>query len=379
MKTFLIPTLLTLLIITFSCKSLDNLVDDGKYDEAISLATQKLADDSNKKTNDIKALEDAFSKANTLDLDQLDKMKSAAQSDASAWIQVYDYAEKIEKRQQLIEPLLPLISKDNYTGRFMLIETKPLLSQSKDGAASYLYNQGITLLNAAKASGDKVKAHEAHNYFSKIDNYRTEYKNVNYLLAESKAEGTTHFLIEIEDHEFQRNVSEAINNRKSALEDDWTVYHTTEQIGVEYDQVSKLTITDVVISPEKEESRTYAESRNVPKAYASIDTLGNSTQETELAEAFITETTRLKYVSVNAELLLKSKVNSHGKKQENFTHVVDYKKESYDITGDSRAVANLQGWNDYQTTDVEPFPSDLDLVNEAMENIAKHIISYLKK
>ena len=70
MRTFLYTTLIVLIGLT-SCRSIDKLVDEGRYDDAILLATKKLAGKKNKKTKHIQALEEAFFKVNSIETDRI--------------------------------------------------------------------------------------------------------------------------------------------------------------------------------------------------------------------------------------------------------------------------------------------------------------------
>lgn len=76
MKTILYTTISIFFLITTACKSVDKLVDQGRYDEAIVLATKKLAGKKNKKTKHVRALEKAFAKVNERDLLHITHLKS---------------------------------------------------------------------------------------------------------------------------------------------------------------------------------------------------------------------------------------------------------------------------------------------------------------
>ena len=129
MKTLYHTFLITLLLITASCRSIEKLVDQGRYDDAIVLATKKLAGKKNKKTKHIKSLEEAFFKVNSYDLHQISRLQDAAESgDGAAWIRMYDYLLQIDSRQNRVLPFLPLVSKENYVGVFDLIDTSPLIN-----------------------------------------------------------------------------------------------------------------------------------------------------------------------------------------------------------------------------------------------------------
>ena len=64
----------------FSCKSIDKLVERGQYDEAIVLATKKLAGKKNKKTSYVRNLEKAFDKITSMDMDKINALDAVTNS-----------------------------------------------------------------------------------------------------------------------------------------------------------------------------------------------------------------------------------------------------------------------------------------------------------
>jgi len=197
MKTLYHTLLITLLLITTSCRSIDKLVDEGRYDDAIVLATKRLAGKKNKKTKHIQALEEAFYKINAHDLDQVARLQDAAENgDGAAWVRMHDYLVQIESRQNRVGPFLPLVSKENYVGHFELIDTRPWIDKASEGAAAYFYTEGTDYLAASLESGDKALARDAYNSFDRIGAYFSDYKDVREQLAISHESGITYILIQ---------------------------------------------------------------------------------------------------------------------------------------------------------------------------------------
>ena len=160
MKTLYYLAFISGLSLLLSCKSVDKLVDQGRYDEAIVLATKKLSNQKNKKTKHVKALEKAFTKVNQYDLRHIEALKY--RNDPTRWDEIYDYLDKIERRQRVILPLLPIVSKDGYDGYFELIETAPRLAEAAEEASKYRYDAGSELLQKSRESKDKLQAQDAY-------------------------------------------------------------------------------------------------------------------------------------------------------------------------------------------------------------------------
>jgi len=90
MKTLFYLLSLTIILSTAACKSIEKLVDQGRYDEAIILATKKLAGKKNKKTKHIMALEEAFAKINLLDINHIDALKTRVQTRSDSPVPSFD-------------------------------------------------------------------------------------------------------------------------------------------------------------------------------------------------------------------------------------------------------------------------------------------------
>ena len=143
-------SIFTLLIISFvsiSCASVQKLVDQGNYDQAIVLATKRLAGKKNKKTKHIKALERAFAKVMENDLARVAQLRN--QADAYSWIEAYHIYLNIERRQEAITPFLPLSSKDGYIAHFDLSDVGNEIIIASKNAGELLFKEGIEKLKQA--------------------------------------------------------------------------------------------------------------------------------------------------------------------------------------------------------------------------------------
>ena len=152
MKHVIYPLVLYCITMS-SCASVEKLVDQGKYDDAIELAARKLAGKKNKKTKHVRALEEAYAKVHAQDIQRIAYLK--LKDDADSWADVYYAYDKISKRQKRITPYLPLISKDGYHAYFEIVNVaEPMVYAAKTAAARY-YEAGTELLEIAETTGDK--------------------------------------------------------------------------------------------------------------------------------------------------------------------------------------------------------------------------------
>ncbi|MBT8189816.1 MAG: hypothetical protein KJO29_05265, partial [Bacteroidia bacterium] len=62
------------LVLISSCRSIEKMVDQGQYDEAILFAAEKLAGKKNKKTKYVKGLEEAFAKITRHEMSLIERL-----------------------------------------------------------------------------------------------------------------------------------------------------------------------------------------------------------------------------------------------------------------------------------------------------------------
>jgi hypothetical protein len=105
-----------------ACRTAQKFTESGDYDGAIEFCVQKLRGKSKKKTEYVQGLELAFQKAQARDLRIAENL--AAANRPENWEKVNNMHRKIQDRQNLVAPLLPLVSKDGYRARFEFVSLK---------------------------------------------------------------------------------------------------------------------------------------------------------------------------------------------------------------------------------------------------------------
>ena len=260
----------------FSCKSVEKLVDQGRYDEAIVLATKKLAGKKKKKTKHIKALEKAFVKVNKRNLADIARLKSRGHGEN--WGDIYDYGRRIQLRQNRIIPFLPLISKDGYVGSFEIIDVEPILAEAGSKMSDFLYERGTALLTEARTTNNKLLAQQAYYEFDEIGKYYDTYKDTDRMLYESKALGTFYVLLKVENAFPDFQIAPDWRQRK--LRHEWVQYYTDHTDGIAFDAVSTLFLDGIDISPERETINNLLENKTIERWVDAIDRDGNIVTDT---------------------------------------------------------------------------------------------------
>ncbi len=389
MKLFLYSILIISLI--SSCKSVNKLVENGQYDEAIVVATRKLAGKKKKKTDHIIALEKAFAKITANNMNYIKSLD--ANNNPLLWSKVMDVAYKIEARQNKLRPFLPLISKDGYEANFKFVNTRILINNTKDNAAAYHYNLAKKWLSDAEYLNDKKLAQKAFYEFEKSNDFRPGYKDSNHLQSLSREFGIVNVLVQFKLNEYNGIVEEVLWNEwsklsRKELDTYWKRFHMDEDSLIQYDYISFLDLKTLNVSPEKEIISHHRDIKKIVDGWVYMknkngeirtDSLGNKLKRDVYRNinARVTEIVREKkaYLSLNITTIDTKTNRTESNKilysESNFT---DY---ALRFIGDKRALCNhdINRIKDFTL----PFPDDTEMIITAGFNIENKLLHHLKK
>ena len=149
---------LATLVVLGACTRPQKLLERGDYEGAISASFKKLSGKKNKKVKHVKALEEAFARSTNLDMREIMVLEKEKREEN--WVDINKIHRRIQLRQQLIEPLLPLYASDGYKADFKFVKIEGLEQESKKKAADFYYSEGKRLLSEAE-KGDKNAARKA--------------------------------------------------------------------------------------------------------------------------------------------------------------------------------------------------------------------------
>ncbi|MCB9081428.1 MAG: hypothetical protein H6555_06915 [Lewinellaceae bacterium] len=281
----LLRTTLALSLVLFlaSCAAPDKLLETGNYDQAIEVALRKLAGKKNKKAEYVKALEVAFAKVTSRDMDLAERLKNSG--DPANWDRVYDIYRTIRKRQEAIEPLLPLADKEGLKANFRFVRTDELEREAKERAAAYCYDQGFEALEQARRYDDRVAARNAYAQFEKTGRYFRDYRNVDELMAEARDLGTTFVLVDVQNR--TRTLlpagmeEELLRLSFGDLNQRWREYHAYPEKNRNYDYRVSMALYDIEVSPSAVREREYEERTEIEDGFDYVlDERGNVKKDT---------------------------------------------------------------------------------------------------
>ncbi|MBK7096769.1 MAG: hypothetical protein IPH57_17520 [Saprospiraceae bacterium] len=373
---------LLLAIFVISCTSVSKLVDEGKYDQAINYSVNKIKGKKNKKDKYVQAIESSFAKITENDMNRIQYLK--IEKNGNYWMEVYDILNRIDDRQRKIKPLLPLTSMDGYKAEFKFVKVDPLILESKEGAAKFLYDSATENLERAE-QGDKNAGRIAFQEFEQLRNFYQNYKDADILKRKVYELAQERVLIDVKnlsDVILPKNFYYEIKNiNTNELNRKWYKFYTTEDnANVEFDYQVNINIKEIAITPEKEKEREYTETALVKDGFEYVrdergnvkkDSLGNDIKkEKEInVSATVFELGRFKSAFVRGDVRIYD--NKRKKVYQTSPINVETVFETFAsyFRGDKRALSKqsqsrLKGR-------IDPFPTNEELLLMSVDDLKK--------
>jgi len=288
---------LGLITILASCRSINKMIDKGDYDGAFEFAVNKLESKKKKKTDHVIGLEKALRELNQRDLDKITTLNE--NSGPRNWDRVEQVAHNISRRQALLDPLLPLVSKEGYIAHFEFVDTEAIITSARLAGAEYYYNLGEKVLEEAKVKNDKRLAKTAHKNFNQVSDRAVNYKNTNEMRHEAHQLGIMHHLITIENsigtYVPSRLLAELDYLDISQMDNYWNKYYLTSPDNITLDRAIILDVRELIIDPEREIVSYHTDKARVKDGYRYLkdkkgkilkDTLGNKLKEPKYKNVF---------------------------------------------------------------------------------------------
>lgn len=372
-------TIFYLAIILFAlpaCTSIETLVESGNYEETIRLAQRRLTGKQKKSPKLVEALEKAFNKVTARDMSAA---KSMAESGAPNWERIYDIYNNIARRQDALQPILPLVDKRGYQAQFRFANVGPLLSQAADRAAAQLYADGLRELNYGR-SGAKASARAAYNYFRRIGKYHRNYRDSYTLMREAEQLGIVYIAVEMTNNSggfLPRGFeNELLRVRTSDLDDKWRVYDFTRRSDRAYDYNARIMIENIRVSPERISERSYSDEKEITDGEEYVldadgnvakDSLGNDITRPRLVvvRADILEVYQTKSALVSGALVLYDNVARRVVDESRLTAEAVFENYASTFRGDRRALSRQS--RQRIGNQPLPFPTNEALILDAAE------------
>ncbi len=365
---------LTAILLISSCKSIDKMIESGNYDEALRFGVDKLRGEKDKKTKYVKGLEKAYTKLNRQDLNEINHLKLSGKRNSLD--RIVDIYHIMEKRQNYVMPLLPLISEDGYLAEIKITDYSVLINEASLAASDHHYALGVKHLKAARKTGNKTEARSAYNQFEDAQFYFSDYKDSYELKNEAYEIGQSRILVEHytkgSNIAFDHTLDIISQINISKLNNKWEKFYIQDNASDIFDYIATLEVTNIVPGMEKERIHSYVETKEIIDGQIPIkdnkgnvvkDTSGNILYTDKIKEisAYISEIEREKIAHMTGRLVIIEAIdNIHiNTIPINVTH--EFRDYSCTFRGDRRA---LTAPTINRIKDIcEPFPTDYEITS----------------
>ena len=274
-----ITLLLAFLLVISSCAKREtrNMLTSGDYDGAIINAVNGLQGNKNTKGKQdyVYMLEEAFAKAGERDLRNIATwFKDANPRNLE---QIYDTYINLNKRQELIRPLLPLkLLKEGRDAKFPFSDYSDQIVSSKNALAKYLYDNSKALL----ATKDKMSFRRAYDDLVYLNQLSPNFKDVSQLIETAKFKGTDYVNVYTKNETNMvipvRLQDDLLDFSTYGLNDKWTVYHSNKVKGIDYDYGMIVNFRQINISPEQVKEKEFQKEKQIKDGVKNlVDANGN--------------------------------------------------------------------------------------------------------
>ncbi len=369
-------TLFVVLLLLTGCNSVkrnQRFLAQGDYDQVIELAVKKLQKDKNGKNSDahIYLLEEAFRRIVDEDLSRINFLKK--ENVPAHTREIYYLYCDLDKRQELIRPLLPLQG-----AQINLVNYSDQLIASKRNFADYLFAEGNRYLNRNQILDARV----AYGFFSDLKNLRTNYQGLDDKLEEAHFKGTDFVFVDLNNRSGQiipfRLEQELLDFNTYGLNDYWTEYHHRSENGIHYNFGIDLDFKEIIISPERISEKTYQRKKVINDGWEYLldrngnvvkDSLGNDVKVDKYITvlANVTYTEQIKSVHVGAEAIYKDLLRNQILNKHPMGTEFIFENIFASYQGDERALTAEDV--EFTKNNFFPFPSNPQMVLDAGEAI----------
>ncbi|MBI9036451.1 MAG: hypothetical protein JEZ03_18495 [Bacteroidales bacterium] len=369
-----ISYLLLISVLLSGCVSSRKLLNEGNYDQAISIAVKKLKKKPDKE-KEILVLKEAFVLANRTDNERIEYLRKTGEPDV--WDEIFNHYGAMKRRQDEVRTLNKDILEKIH---FKPIDYDNEIINSKKKAAEYFYAHAKKLLEQK----GKHKARQAYEELMRVKQLYSDYKEVDALMSQAYYTGVNHVLFVIENNaqvalpeRFEDEILKLSTKDVSSL---WVDYDSYPDDRINYDYHIILNLQSILVSPEEAKTREYTESKEIQDGWQYVydangnvmkDSIGQdlSVPKYVRVSAFVTEVHLFKKSFVGGSIDYYELDNDQLIKTEPISSEWIFDHLYADVKGDVRAMSKKT--KDLSRSRPIQFPSDLDMIFENTDHIKK--------
>jgi len=381
-----------LFILISSCSSVkttQKAINSGDYDTAINLAVENLRKNKTRKGNQpyIPMLEQTFRKATQRDIARIDFLKR--DGNAETIEAIYNIYLKLDNRQEMIKPLLPLrMANSGQEARFDFKNYTSEIIASKNELTKLLYANAI----ASIATANKLEFRRVFDDLTYLDKLSPNYKDTRNLIQEVHAKGTDYVLVSMKNRTRKiipkQLARELLDFDTYGFDDLWTVYHSKSDKNTRYDFGLELTLRNIKITPERIKEKELVKERLIKDGWKyKVDKDGKEVVDSNGKKVKIDNMIKVRcklnqfiqyksaevvgqvrYVNFNTQQLLKSFPVRSGFE---FEHVyANYRGDKRALTGKFKDMIKRRGIR---------FPTNEQMVYDAVNDLKKSLKRMIRR
>lgn len=365
-----------------ACSSPNQLIKNENYDLAVEKLSRKMRT-GKVRTKDVDALRTSYHAANQIDHDQIQWLKASGEADI--WPEVYERYSAMNARQNKVRFLSEEIKQEI---GFQFIQYEQLAIEARNKAVDYLVLQARTLLN----SESKANARIALDHLETLERIYPAYDGLNQMKRQAMLQATNHVLVQFDNQSGMSVpdafVQELMNFSARDFEEALVSYDFIENRNVQYDYIIYVSLKQIIISPEKVDTRRFVEKKEIedgvqPKRDSDgnilLDSTGKVLEEPRyrIVEAFVNETI------LSKEAVLRASVDYYDNVRQKNIHTIPLENgvsflHSFAIVnGDLRACSKET--IEMMNRAVVPFPPDGVMVMDACRLLHQDVKQIMRR
>lgn len=388
MKNSLILFVFLILCSCNSVKKTQQALNSGNYVEAMNRSIQKLQKNKSGKKSEIYAslLKQSFENYRQSTLERIDFLERETLKDNSK--PVYESYVQLQKTQNRIKPLLPLLNRKGERINFEFYDFSENILVGKENYVNYLYTKANDLLR----STDKIDSRLAYNNLIELEKLAPGFRDVSSLKRQAYIKGVDFVLVSVfndTDQIIPSQVEDRLLNFSTYnLNDLWTEYHVNARDDISYDVSVEIQFTSLQFSPERLLEKELVLEREIVDGWRYkknrngdfvLDDKGNKIKEDVVinASGVLYESTQSKEVKVNAEvnyfdLSTDQKINAYP-----LESLFVFENRFANFDGDRRILNKDESFL-LQRGPVQ-YPTDEQMIIDASEDIKSKLKQILKQ
>ncbi len=373
-------------ILMCACTSLEKMIDKGNFDGAISKSARKMAGKKKLKQKHVVVVEEAFAKATARDLGRVRRLEGSQKS--GDWESIIHTYQRIDRRQERMQALLPVVSKEGYKAHFSFVKLAPLEAYAKTQFLTLVYDEAVAILSEARA-GSPFKAQQAYRHFARLWEYTNDYQDARHLQAEALHMGTRHILVNVRN-ETGMYLSEQLESNfvgQHFRDTKWIKYHFNSFREVDYNRKITIHLSGFEVSPEKWVERITVDKKEIEDGFEyQLDKNGNVEKDTsgndirvpvyKRIKAVITEIHQIKAAVLIGTIEFFDPRNGFEDSAPLETEVV-FEHYSASFSGNRRALSKKS--KKHLDNVPLPYPTDEALFEKAIHHLAPMLRQQIKK